>query len=88
MLSAELSLTLVNDKVKIDAFNFERFAGQEFWTEKFVEDAIYQLFVKTLTGKTITVDARPKDTVYRTKIRIEKTEDLPPEQQRSVIHSQ
>jgi hypothetical protein len=40
-----------------------------------------QVFVKTLTGKTITLDVEPSHTVRRLKELVEDREDIPPERQ-------
>lgn len=44
-----------------------------------------QIFVKTLTGKTITVEVEPSDTVQTLKQKIMEKESVPADQQRLIF---
>ena len=48
-------------------------------------DGSYQIFVKTLTGKTVTLEVTADTSVARVKQQIQDKEGIPPDQQRLIF---
>eukprot|EP01084_Bolivina_argentea_P107279 191807_1 len=81
----EIEIKEICDGIGIEAINIHLNKHHNYFGNGILLHNYWEIFVKTLTGQTITLNVKPRDLIQTIKSKINIREGIPPEQQRLIF---